>query len=266
MTSQPMNTFEPAVAPIDPAALARPLPPLPPNAALRWDLVSRMMPEKVGQVLEIGCGRGAAAARIARRAEQMVALEPDKESFAVANENLRGLATVHNCMSYELPSSAKFDTVCAFEVLEHIEDDRVALKEWQEKLVPGGMLVLSAPAWQHRLSDFDHAVGHFRRYDPAQMAGKLEDAGFVDVKVELYGALAGYALETLRNLTAKSILSRKAEGADFAERTAGSGRLFQPKRGLSGIVSAVIAKPMIWSQRLLPNRGVGLVARARLPE
>lgn len=105
------------------------LPPLAPNASLRWDVVARLLPEQPGAVLEVGCGRGAAAARIARRAERFVCCEPDPQSFAVAKANLEGLSTVHNCMSFELPKGDRFDTICSFEVIEHIEDDTAALLE-----------------------------------------------------------------------------------------------------------------------------------------
>ncbi len=246
-----------------PAALERPLPPLTPNASLRWDVVSRLLPERVGNALEIGCGRGAAAARIARRAETTTAVEPDAQSFHAAQQNLRGLAQVFNCMSYELPLTERFDTICAFEVLEHIEDDAVALAEWRERLVPGGRLVLSVPAYQSRYGAADEMVGHFRRYDPDRLEYLLAQAGFVDAKLQLYGFLSGHALETFRNLAA----ARRRHNADqqpaMAELTAGSGRLMQPDRGLSGALAAAIAKPLSLISRMFPNRGVGLVATAR---
>lgn len=265
MTSRPMDTHDThSEAPMQ-APQTRSLPPLTPNASLRWDVLSRLLPETVGAVLEVGCGRGAAAARIAQRASSYVAAEPDEQSFAVASENLRGIATVHNCMSFELPGNDKFDTICAFEVLEHIEDDAAALQEWRSKLNAGGHLVISVPGWQERFAAADHIAGHFRRYDPDQLKARLEEAGFVDVHVEAYGAPAGYLLEAFRNYAAKKLLADGAKDLDIAERTAGSGRLFQPSRGLSGTVTALLARPMVWTQRLFKGRGVGLVARARLP-
>ncbi|MEM7689360.1 MAG: class I SAM-dependent methyltransferase [Pseudomonadota bacterium] len=241
------------------------LPPLTPNASLRWDVVSRLLPDRVGKALEVGCGRGAAAARIARRADRMVAVEPDTQSYAVACENLRDAATVYNCMSFELPGAETFDTICAFEVLEHIEDDVAALKEWSEKMVPGGTLVISVPAWQDRFAAADTIAGHFRRYNPEHLRSRLEEAGFVDIQTELYGFPAGHLLEAFRNYAARKLLKGEAKNMDIAERTAGSGRLFQPSQGLSGLATTLAARPLVWGQRLFPNRGVGLVAVARRP-
>lgn len=242
------------------------LPPLTPNASLRWDVVSRLLPDRPGTVLEVGCGRGAAAARIARRADHFVGCEPDAQSYAVADANIGSFARLYNCMSFKLPISETFDTICAFEVLEHIEDDHGALAEWREKLKPGGTLILSVPAWNARFAAADKIAGHFRRYDPEHMQAKLEQAGFTDIHVELYGFPAGHLLEAFRNYAASKLLAGGAENLDIAERTAGSGRLFQPSRGLSGFATALIARPMVWAQRMFPNRGVGLVARACRPQ
>lgn len=266
MTSRPMQSTKgsPKVSSTTPTPL--PLPPLTPNASLRWDVVSRLLPTAVGDALEVGCGRGAAAARIAERASSLVAVEPDRQSFEVARQHLHGRATVHNCMSFDLPGNDRFDTVCAFEVLEHIEDDVAALIEWRTRLKPGGTLVLSVPAWQSRYGAADEAVGHFRRYDPDYMHSQLELAGFTDIHVELYGFPAGNLLESFRNLAAARMLKRGVSEHGIAERTAGSGRLFQPSQGLSGIAARAIAMPMVLLQRIFPGRGVGLVARARAPQ
>jgi SAM-dependent methyltransferase len=248
-----------------PEAAASALPPLTLNASLRWDVVSRLLPARPGAVLEVGCGRGAAAARIARRAERLVGCEPDAHSFAMAKSNIGAVASVYNCMSSQLPDAYRFDTICAFEVLEHIEDDAEALAEWFDKLHPGGSLVLSVPARQTRFAAADRIAGHFRRYEPREMSEKLELTGFTDIHVELYGFPAGHLLEAFRNIVAARMLKQGAGDLDIAERTAGSGRLLQPGNGWIGLAIALVARPLVWLQRLFPNRGVGLVARARRP-
>lgn len=249
-----------------PEPMGRALPPLTLNASLRWDVVSRLLPSRPGAVLEVGCGRGAAAARIAPRADSLVGCEPDTDSFAVAKANIGTIASLYNCMSFDLPGAYRFDTICAFEVLEHIEDDAGALAEWFGKLQPGGALFLSVPAGQARFAAADRIAGHFRRYEPREMREKLERAGFTEIHVELYGFPAGHLLEAARNFVAARMLRRGAGDLDIAERTAGSGRLLQPGHGWSGVATAIAARPLVWLQRLFPNRGVGLIARARRPD
>lgn len=256
----------PVAAQAAPDRRAKSLPPLTPNANLRWDVVSRLLPKAPGDLLEIGCGRGGFAARLARRATRLVAIEPDEQCFARACNNLSEQATVLNIMSDALPPSWTFDTICAFEVLEHIEDDRAALAEWVGRLRPGGTILLSVPAFQERMSHCDILAGHFRRYDPALMQARLKEAGLVDIELELYGFPLGLVLENLRNRIAKKRLARSLVPDDYAARTAGSGRLFQPDRGLVGSLVMAGSVPPVLLQRLFPNRGVGLVAKACRPE
>ena len=123
--------------------------------------------------------------------------------------------------------------MCAFEVLEHIEDDATTLKEWAARLRPGGWLLLSVPAHQHRYAPADELAGHFRRYDPAGMTALLASCGFTEIKIRQYGFPLGYLLEAGRNQIARRRLAASA-GQSLAERTAGSGRLLQPSGGSDG--------------------------------
>ena len=62
--------------------------PLAPNARLRYDVVERMLPDGVTDVLEIGCGQGSVGARLAQRYHYL-GLEPDPASWELARQRLR---------------------------------------------------------------------------------------------------------------------------------------------------------------------------------
>jgi SAM-dependent methyltransferase len=157
-----------------------------------------------------------------------------------------------------------FDLVCAFEVLEHIEDDSAALGEWTARLRPGGWLLLSVPAHQHRFGPADELVGHFRRYDPSVMTALLASCGFTDSTIRLYGMPLGYLLEAGRNAVGRRRLASVATKS-AAERTAGSGRLLQPSSGsMRGAATRWATAPFRMAQRAFPATGPGMVVRARL--
>jgi SAM-dependent methyltransferase len=236
--------------------------PLTPNAWLRFDVVERMLPTGIKDVLEVGCGQGALGTRLAQRYEYL-GVEPDKSSYRVAEQRMALIkrGEVRNVPVGEL-GDERFDLVCAFEVLEHIEDDAAALRDWATRLRPGGWLLLSVPAHQHRFGPADELVGHFRRYDPPAMTELLNSTGFGDVDLRLYGMPLGYVLEAGRNRIGKRRLAAVAN-TSAAERTAGSGRLLQPSGSLRGAATRWATAPFRLAQRAFPATGPGLVVRAR---
>lgn len=239
-----------------------PAAPLTPRAALRWPLIKRAMKQtRPATTLEIGCGGGSMGARLVALTPSFTAVEPDVASFHVATGRIgaRG-GTVLNCTSDDLADGRTFDMVCAFEVLEHLEDDAGALEKWAAKVRLGGHLVLSVPAWQHMFGKWDTAVGHYRRYSPDDLANKLRAAGFEPVKVGLYGWPLAFLLEAIRNRVADG--SAQLEDS-AAEQTAHSGRWLQPSKRLSEIAITVGIFPFQVLQRLVPSKGNGIVSLAR---
>lgn len=102
-------------------------------------------------------------------------------------------------MGAGLPDSLRgraFDTIVCMNVLEHIEDDRGTLSRFLGLLKPGGRLVLVVPAYRWLYNPLDAHDGHFRRYERAELAGKLRAAGFSIVhesRFNLFG-IAGWLL------------------------------------------------------------------------
>ena len=118
-----------------------------------------MMPPGVTDVLEIGCGQGALGARLSARYSTSAwspirILRRGRGPFA----RIEG-GEVRNASVATLGPEDRFDLVCAFEVLEHIEDDQNALIQWTAHLRPGGWLLISVPAHQRRYAAADELVG-----------------------------------------------------------------------------------------------------------
>ena len=243
-----------------------PLPPLAIRAWLRYDVVKRVIDGlKPSTALEIGCGQGAFGARLAGEVKYL-GVEPDDSSYRVACSRIepRGGTVLHGIHS-DIPEGTTYDLVCAFEVLEHIDDDKGALSEWVPFVRPGGHLVLSVPAFQERFGAMNTHAGHFRRYSPAELEGRLVEAGLTGVEITVYAWPLGYALEAVRNrIDAKKLAD--AGDASIDELAAASGRTFQPSgRAMGAFVNAATV-PFRYLQRARPNAGTGLVAVARRPE
>lgn len=79
----------------------------------------------------------------------------------------------------ELPfRSATLAAIHAYELLEHLTDDRATVAELARVLAPGARLVLSTPLHADRWHAFDRIVGHARRYDPAGLVALMDAHGF----------------------------------------------------------------------------------------
>jgi SAM-dependent methyltransferase len=240
-------------------------PPLAPRAALRWAVVRDAVREvRPATILELGCGQGGFGVRLARVASY-TAVEPDESSWQVAHERITAVGgTVVHGDHHKAPDPGGYDLVCAFEVLEHLADDGSALAEWLPLVRPGGHLLLSVPADPERMGPWDELVGHYRRYSGAQMTERLAGAGAVDIRIRHYAWPLGYALDGVRDRLAKR--RRPApDGSTAEERTAGSGRVLQPRERLTGAAIKVGIMPFTLLQALSPRKGPGLIALARRP-
>ena len=234
-------------------------PPLGPLAELRWAIVRDILADlRPRRVLEIGCGQGAFGARIAKTSDYL-GVEADPTSFAVAHQRI---APVGGRVIFGGPELIddfeEFDLVCAFEVIEHIDDDLGALTEWIGRVAPGGTAIVSAPAGPERFGPWDELVGHYRRYSPEQLDSALVGAGCVDVRHVLYGWPLGFLTEAARNRIAER-RQRAGTQLEVSMRTAASGRTLQPKR-IVGIAAHVGTVPFAVMQRMRPSVGIGLVS------
>ena len=239
------------------------LPPLTWWGAMRWDALAPALPERTDLgVVEFGCGVGAFGARFASRYERYVGVEPDETSASVARERLAPFGGDVVADAGSVPDSSA-DLLCAFEVLEHLKDDRDVLASWTRIGAPGALVLLSVPAEPDRYGPWDAKVGHYRRYSRASVTELLVQCGLEPVDVRQYGYPFGYALETARNAVARR--QGSAAEAPMEVRTESSGRQRQASSPLMGATRWALTAPFRQWQRRRPNRGPGLVAVARVP-
>jgi len=133
--------------------------------------------DPTSKLLEVGCGTGGNLAML-QTYGQVDAVEMDDYS----REHARGHSGVdvqYGKLPDELPfAAAEFDLVCAFDVLEHLEDDLGALVALQSLLRDGGYLLITVPATKWLYGKHDRSFHHFRRYSLPELRGQLQRAGF----------------------------------------------------------------------------------------
>ncbi len=80
----------------------------------------------------------------------------------------------------------KFDTIIFINVLEHIKNDKVSLKNSYNLLEKGGRVLIFVPAFPILFGSIDQLVGHYRRYKKNALSKKLLDAGFKIEKIRYF--------------------------------------------------------------------------------
>ncbi|GHT94704.1 hypothetical protein FACS1894116_09090 [Betaproteobacteria bacterium] len=177
----------------------------------------------VGTLLEIGCGAGALLVDFARHGHQVSAVETSLDAFNLAGRITHAAdieATL--CQTLEQLPAETFDLVCAFDVLEHIEDDTGALRAWASRVRSGGKLLISVPAHSSRWGAGDVWAGHFRRYNTADLRTLFATCGLQIDYMECYGFPLANLTEYLGEAGYRRALTQQAS-TDKSTATAASG-------------------------------------------
>lgn len=111
----------------------------------------------------------------------------DLSAPAVAKLRARGACAVSGWLTALPFPAGSFDLVCALDVVEHVDDEELALSELARVARPGARLILSVPLHAERWTRFDTLVGHRRRYEPGRLGAVLARHGFAVERSAPYG-------------------------------------------------------------------------------
>lgn len=160
--------------------------------AVRRKLIAQVVKDSAlpanARILEAGCGTGGNI-DLLRRFGAVQAMEPDDVSRSYVKET-HDLQVDAGSLPDGLPyAPASFDLVCAFDVIEHVDDDRASVRKLGELLSDDGVFVATVPAYQWMWSRHDELHHHKRRYTRREFVNVLEDAGLRVVKATYFNAV-----------------------------------------------------------------------------
>ena len=123
-----------------------------PEAFERKIALTRALIAPRGRLLDIGCGTGSLALRLAPDAAEVHGLDVSEEMIRIAREKARA-AGIDSLRFHVGPFDARFDAiaeqsldlVCAFSLLHLLRDRQAALRQMHALLRPGGHLISSTP-------------------------------------------------------------------------------------------------------------------------
>jgi SAM-dependent methyltransferase len=151
-------------------------------------MIGRLGLPEGARILEIGCGTGHSLPMLSQFGE-VDAVEMDAQARLMASERLGkpvGAATLPELRGVERHA---YDLVALLDVLEHVEDDRAALRGIAECLASGGRILITVPAHPFLWSAHDEANHHFRRYTRKTLKAAIADAGLRIERLTFFNSL-----------------------------------------------------------------------------
>lgn len=209
-----------------------------------------------GMVVDAACGSGSLAARLARAGYRVIGLDLswDFLRFIAGSPAPGGVALVRADISSLPIGDGRADGVVAGEILEHLLDDELAVREFFRILRPGGVCAVSVPADPDQWHWHDDWVGHVRRYRREDLKGLLERAGFEVEVIQQFG----YPFVSLFHYKVYLPHLRRSRASAGGPPGAG-GRL---TRAAGSVLFALFLADRLFEAS---GRGIGLIALARKP-
>jgi SAM-dependent methyltransferase len=163
-------------------------------------IASQLRPYLGVRILDIGGGYGAHLESLLAEGYRVLSIDMSEDSVQFMRNRFKYFPDFQaDCADFgrvdvqETLTQSGFDTITCLNVLEHIEDDRAALKDMHSILAPQrGTLLLQVPALEWLFGSLDQQAGHFRRYTRRTVSGLLTEAGFKIIQVRyfnLFGVL-----------------------------------------------------------------------------
>jgi len=145
------------------------------------DAFVRARPGPDALVLDIGCGTGGTMRALAGLARFVgLDMSPTAARFAADRTGNAVVAGVATALPF---ADGSFDGVLALDVIEHIPDDALALREARRVLRPGGVFIATVPCHQSLFTEHDEALHHVRRYSRDAFLERVRGAGLTPERV-----------------------------------------------------------------------------------
>jgi len=145
------------------------------------EYINKFYPIKKGRgkkLIEFGCATGAAANLLADYGFNVSSTDVSKYAVNLAARNYSDIKFSVHDMQKQFTKERNFDVACAFDVVEHLKDPEMALRNTYKVLKPGGAIILTTP------NDYKHMSNdptHINVKRPSEWMRIIKKIGFKDI-------------------------------------------------------------------------------------
>lgn len=231
------------------------------------DQLQRVLPSEHGplDILDVGCGDGLLLP-VLDRLGQARGIEIDTN--LLTDHPYRDRIYTQS-LGHEMYRNMQFDVITALDVIEHIEDDKQALADMTAMLKPGGLLLITVPAFNLLWDEHDKINFHYRRYRRHTVQKLLQPMGDICDLRYLFVSLFPLKLAVkIINLLRKQKQAQHHLPGRFTNMLMGAlcaieyGLLGWASLPLGTSVLAVLRKPLVATQQgIHSNQDAGIDTR-----
>ncbi|MGC4040937.1 MAG: class I SAM-dependent methyltransferase [Flavobacterium sp.] len=168
---------------------------------------------KDSKVLDIGCSSGVFLKELEAlgfKIENLYGI--DISDIAIENCKANGIQSSFVMDAQNITIDEHFDIIIASDCLEHLEDDKKALKNWNSLLKIGGKMYVFVPAFMSLWSYHDTINMHYRRYLKGELKSKLEGEHLTIEKASYWNFFLFLPVYAFRRISSFFNKEKKGEG------------------------------------------------------
>lgn len=138
------------------------------------------------KILNVGVATGATSEMLQQFGE-VTSIEYNLDCCNFINQQSNLQVTQGSITALDFDNET-FDLVCAFDVIEHVEDDITAAKELERVCAHNGNIFVTTPAYQFLWSEHDVVNHHFRRYTLSNFRNLFSKNKLINLKTTYFNS------------------------------------------------------------------------------
>ena len=176
-------------------------------------LIKEYKIQKTAKIFDFGCGSGYTVGYLQKLGFDVSGADISAEAIEFGrSQGVDGLEVAQNSQ-IKAPEGG-FGLILALDVIEHIDDDLGVIRALERALKPGGMAIITVPAYQWLWGVQDEVAHHYRRYTAGSLTAVLRrGTNFKILKKTYFNTFLFLPIIIVRMLS--KLLKLKERESDF---------------------------------------------------